>query len=76
MLQLNTKYLAGVGGPCGYFNEWSLFSSYEEDDLKTLRSLADSDLQEDGTCAASGLAVSITVWSTLAMMVAGITFWI
>ena len=78
VLQLNTEYLVGVGGPCGYFNEWSLLSSYEEEDLKTLRSLADSylQLQVDGTCTASGLAVSITAWSTLAMMVAGITFWI
>ena len=54
ILQLRSEYLAGVGGPCSDFNDWGLLSTYTDDDLDTLRELAeDEDMEKK--CSGSAL---------------------
>ena len=55
LLQLNTEYLVGVGGPCSSaFYEWAELSVYTESDLQLLRKIreqVDYGLIECGSLA-------------------------
>jgi hypothetical protein len=60
ILQLRAEYLVGVGGPCTPLNDWSLLSSYSDNDLETLRDLAETrDPEKCGSPPLSGLAAVV-----------------
>lgn len=70
ILQLNAEYLAGVGGPCSYFNEWTRLVNYTEGDLNTLRNLA--QLKETSQLKCGGQTTSLSMWSAIAMVAVGL----
>ena len=60
ILQLRTEYLAGVGGPCTPLINWDLLSSYSENDLETLRDLAETrDPEKCGSPPLPGVAAVV-----------------
>ncbi|CAI8034056.1 Cation channel sperm-associated protein subunit epsilon [Geodia barretti] len=61
ILQLRTEYLAGVGGPCTPLINWDLLSSYSENDLETLRDLAETrDPEKCGSPPLPGVAAVVS----------------
>ena len=84
ILQLNTEYLAGVGGPCSYYNEWEPLSAYSEWDLEYLRAVAENvqenkrfqrfDLLTTVPCNSDTLHVPYLVYMTSVIAVAASIF--
>ena len=71
ILQLNSEYLVGVGGPCSTaFFEWELLSEYTENDLDDLRQFGDSEYET--VCAGHGLqaiGLLISIFAALNILV-------
>ena len=61
LLQINQQYVAGVGGPCSAFSQWSTLGSYFPSELQQLRDLA-RVFEEGGLdCGAFGLLPSLSL---------------
>lgn len=65
ILRLNTEYLAGVGGACSYFNDWTPLMNYTERDLNNLRNFAELETSQ---LQCGGQTTSLTMWSAIAMV--------
>ena len=44
VLQLNRRYVVGIGGPCYPISNWDTFESYTTQDIEQLRDLSDREL--------------------------------
>lgn len=69
ILRLNAEYLAGVGGACSYFNEWTPLINYTEGDLNNLRDISQLKMSQ---LKCGGQTTSLTMWSAMAMVAVGL----
>ena len=61
ILELNKKFIIGVGGPCSSIRDWEALSKYSERDLGTLRGLATDDNLKCGTITIRPVVTTLTV---------------
>ena len=69
ILQINQRYVVGVGGACKAISEWSTLDSYTSSELQQLRDFAQDFEEGRLKCGALGFfpSFSLVLWVAIAI---------